>query len=149
MKRVMILFTIIIIAIGLYWMSKLNFANKQAEKSTVDVAFFGDEKYKQTFDQSVVNGGAFSELFEAGLNSKKAGDYATAIRQLNECLPLAALGPEVAMVYKQLIEIYRDLGDLEKELFYLEEIPKYTMSDRIKKESAERSDKIRQLLMAK
>jgi tetratricopeptide (TPR) repeat protein len=88
-------------------------------------------------------------LFGAGLNSKKAGDYETSIKLFNECLPHAALGPEVAMIYKQLSEIYRIQGDLEKELFYLEQIPKYTMSDRIKKESADRAAEIRSLLAEK
>jgi tetratricopeptide (TPR) repeat protein len=145
-QKAVILALIVIFALGLYWVSKVGLVKKQANKGSVDVVFLGDKEYKKTFDQSIKSGKAFSDFFRAGLDSKRVGDYATAIKQFNECLPHAALGPEVAMVYKQLTEIYRAQGNLEKELFYLDQIPKYTMSDRIKKESTARAAELRQLL---
>lgn len=145
------LILVILIAIGstLFFVGKQTLGIKKTNAEPVDVVFVGDKQYKPTFEQSVKSGKAFSDLFGAGLNSKKAGDYTTAIKQFNECLPHAAMGPEVAMVYEELVEIYRAQGNLEKELFYLEQIPKYTMSDRIKKESMERAAEIRQLLATK
>lgn len=148
-KIVILVLVAIVVLVGSYWVIKINLLGKQAKKEPVDVVFLGNKKYKETFTQAVKSGKVFSDLFGAGLNSKKAGDYDTAVKLFNECLPHAALGPEVAMVYKQLSEIYRTQGNLEKELFYLEQIPKYTMSDRIKQESAARAAEIRAQLTSK
>src|SRR3989338_11327915 len=132
-KAGLILIILIVIGSVLFFVGKQTLSTKKTAEP-VDAVFLGDKQYKPTFDQSVKSARIFSGLFGAGLSSKKAGDYETAIKLFNESLPHAALGPEVAMVYKQLSEIYRTQGNLEKELFYLEQIPKYTMSDRIKKE---------------
>ena len=148
-RKMVVSIIIVVVAVGLFWVGKVNLTNKQSKKVVTDVEFLGYKAYKETFDQSAKSGKAFSDLFVAGLNSKKAGDYDVAIKQFNDCLPYAALGPEVAMVYKQLVEIYRVQGNLEKELFYLEQIPKYTMSDRIKKESSDRAAEIHQILERK
>ena len=144
-RKIIIFFVIIGVFIGLWWMNKVGFMRSGVEKEPVNIFFLGDKKYKEAFDQSSKSGKVFSDLFGAGLNSKEAGDYETAIKLFNECLPHAALGPEVAMVYKQLSEIYRAQGNLERELEYLEKISKYTMSDRIKRESASRAEEIRQI----
>ncbi len=145
MKRKTI-FLILVVIIGA--LSLINM-NKISKKEAADVVFLGDKKYKETFDHATKSGKVFSDLFNTALNRKNVGDYENAIKLLNECLPHAALGPEVAMVYKQLSEIYRAQGNLEKELFYTEELPKYTMSDAIKKDNADRASEIRQLLTAR
>jgi tetratricopeptide (TPR) repeat protein len=146
MKKSGLILVILIVIGTLFFVGKQALGTKKMKVKPVDVVFVGDKQYKPTFEQSVKSGKAFSDLFGAGLNSKKAGDYATAIKQFNECLPHASMGPEVAMVYEQLAEIYRLQGNLEKELFYIEEWPKYTMSDREKKECALRAAEIRQIL---
>ena len=147
-KSGLILVILIVIGSTLFFVGKQTLGTKKTNAEPVDMVFLGDKQYKPTFDQSAKSAKAFYELYERGVLAKRAGKYNESIDILNQSLPFVGMGPEKAMVYEELAEIYRAQGNLEKELFYLEEIPKYTMSDRIKKESADRAAEIRHLRAA-
>ena len=96
-----------------------------------------------SFESSVKSAKQFSDAFRRGLDSKKEGNYDDAIRHFNEALPHTSMGPEVAMVYEQLAEIYHNTRLTDKELYYLDQIPRYTMSDEVKREARTRASEIR------
>lgn len=150
MKKLgLILICSIAIISSIIFLNKHPLNAKTPDAEPVDTVFIGDKKYLSTFDQSVKSAKIFDGLYEQGVLAKRDGKYNEAINVLNQGLPHASMGPEVAMIYEELAEIYRAQGDLNKELFYLEQIPKYTMSDRIKKECNLRAVEIRQLLADK
>lgn len=115
---------------------------------STDAVFVGPEKYASKFEESVGSAKAFSDLFGEALKNIDAKNYNAAISNLNDSLKYVGIGTEISMVYRKLVEIYKIQGNLEKELYYLEQIPKYTMSDRIKKECNDRAQEIRRQLAA-
>ena len=132
----------VIIAGLIFWPKE----SSKTPKASTDVVFVGPEKYVNKFEESVGSARAFSNLFNEALKNRAANDNDLAIKNLNDSLVYVGIGTEKSMVYRELVEIYRAQGNLEKELYYLEEIPKYTMSDRIKKECSDRAAEIRQQL---
>lgn len=148
-KPQLILIILMAIGITLVFVGRQTLNAKINDPEPVDTVFLGDKHDKLTFEKSIKSAKVFSNLFREGLNNKKIENYIVAIKLFNECLPYAELGPEVAMVYEQLAEIYRLQNNPEKELFYIEEWPKYTMSNREKKECAERAVYLRSILFGK
>jgi tetratricopeptide (TPR) repeat protein len=118
----------------------------KAKKKEADVVFVGPKEYKPTFDQSVANAKSFYDLYGKARESIKVGDYEMAIKLLNDSLPHVGIGIEKGMVYRELTEIYRDLGNLNKELKYIELLPKYTMNDTEKLRCAQRAEEIRSIM---
>ncbi len=119
------------------------------KKEAVNTIFVGPGEYKATFDKAMEGAGEFYDLYGKARNSAKAGDYESAIKLLNESLLHVGDGLEKGMVYKKLAEIYRTQDNLEKELFYVEEWPKYSMNPQLNEEAKLRAAKIRQLLATK
>lgn len=116
------------------------------KETTVDTVFLGPKGHQAAFEQSAASGRDFYDLNGKAGDSIKAGDYQNAIKLLNESLPHVGIGIEKGMVYKKLAEIYRDLGDMENELKYLELLPKYVMNQDVKNRVAMRVEEIRSIL---
>ena len=114
-----------------------------SKKKTVDTVFLGPQEYKATFDESVKGAGQFYDLYGRARDRAKAGDYDNAIKLLNDSLSYVGDGLEKGMVYKKLAEIYRAQGNLEKELFYIEEFPKYSMNKELNEEAKLRTAELR------
>ena len=108
--------------------------------------FIAPGKYKATFDKSIESGDKFYNLYGKARESISAGHYEDAIKFLNESESYVGDGLEKGMVYKKLAEIYRKQGNLEKELYYVEEWPKYSMNQQINEEAKSRAAEIRRIL---
>lgn len=143
MKKIIVFGIIIIALVSLFLITR---SAMVAKKKTVDTVFLGPQEYKATFDESIKGAGEFYDLYGKARNSTKAGDYENAIKLLNESLSYVGDGLEKGMVYKDLAQIYRDLGNLEKELEYVELLPKYTMNEDIKLGCAKRAEEIRMIM---
>lgn len=122
---------------------------KQKTSKTREVVFLGPKEYGQTFGESVKSAKSFYDLFNKALDASNSGNQETAIKLLNESLPHVGIGIEKGMVYKKLAEIYRGQGNLEKELFYVQEWPKYSMNQQINEEAKFRATEIHSFLAAK
>lgn len=133
---------VLVIVVAFFWIKGQN------KNQTVDTVFLGAKEYKSTFQESTKSAKSFYDLFNKGLEASNSGDQQTAIKLLNECLPYVGIGLEKGMVYKKLAEIYRTQGNLEKELFYIEEWPKYSMNKELNEEATLRAAELRQLLAA-
>lgn len=101
------------------------------------------------FKEALKGGDMFYNLYDKAREYNKVGDYEMAIKIYNEAIPYAALGPEVSMIYRKLSEIYREQENLQKELLYVEMLPKYSMNKEANEESKKRAIELRQLLAAK
>ncbi len=73
-----------------------------------------------TFSQSTKSAKLFYEWFRKAHESIIDGDYDQAIHYLEASLPHAGMALEESMVYDDLIGIYRDMGDYENELKYIQ-----------------------------
>ena len=121
---------------------------KPIEKHVVNAVFIGPEKYKSSFEQSMTIGRQFYDLYGKARESIKINDYDSAIAYLNESLQYVGIGLEKGMVYSKLAEIYRVQGNLERELFYIDQVPKYTLNEQINEEAKRRAAEIRTQLVA-
>jgi len=121
----------------------------QKKDQVADTIFLGPKEYKATFQESAKSAKPFYDLFNKALEASNSGDQETAIKLLNESLPYVGISFEKGMVYKKLAEIYRTQNNLEKELFYIEEWPKYSMNSQLNEEAKLRAAEIRQLFAAK
>ena len=120
-QKLLITRFIVVMAIGGLFYFLMVFSNGPKEGQIVDTVFIGSKKEASTFDDLVKAAKPFYNLFNQALQASNLGDNETAIRLLNESLLFVALGPEKAMVYRKLSEIYKAQGNLEKELFCVED----------------------------
>lgn len=147
-KYIFILIVVFVIAIPVSLVLIKRFS-AVPKKGTVDTVFLGPKEYKVTFDESAGSAKEFYDLYGKARDSVEVGDYDTAIKLLNESLSHIGIGLERGMVYKKLAEIYRAQGNLEKELYYIEELPKYSMNQQFNEELKLRATEIHKLLSAK
>lgn len=148
MKKYIIVFIVVLIAI-LVSLNLIKRFSVISKKAPVDAVFLGPKEYKATFNESMGSAREFYDLYGKARDSAKVGDYDTAIKLLNESLPHIGIGLERGMVYKKLAEIYQTQGNLEKELYYVKEFPKYSMNAQLNEEASRRAAEIRQLLAIK
>jgi tetratricopeptide (TPR) repeat protein len=88
----------------------------------------------------------FYGIYDRAIASINVGNYDEAITLLNQALEHIGMGLEKGMVYKRLAEIYKVKGDLNKELYYAEEFPKYSMNKELNQQFLQRAAEIRQIL---
>ena len=148
-KYILILIIASVLAIPASLFLIKRFSGPSSNGQVIDTVFLGPEEYKPTFDESMKSARGFYDLYGRARESSKAGDYDMAIKLLNESLPYVGIGLEKGMVYKKLAEVYHKQGNLEKELFYIEEWPKYSMNQQLNEEAKHRAAEIRSLLAAK
>ena len=135
---------IIIILCGAAYVYSASTSSSQPIK--VDALIIAPDKYNDTFNKSATDAKAFYDSFRMALELSKNGEYATAIRALNECLPNAAFKGEKAMVYEALADIHRDMGNLEMELQNVKLHAENTRNNKVKEEAMARASEIRRLI---
>ncbi|GEM_PF-3015139 len=146
MRNSRIILAIVLIAATFFSLSFMQALRASEREKQVDTAFLGPKAYKSTFDQTITSAKSFYAFYGKARESIKRGDYEAAIKFLNDSLPHVGIGPEKAMVYSELAEIYRDLEDFNRELKYVEVIPKYTMNEREKLKYKMRAEEIKSIL---
>lgn len=144
-KSVTIILSLLVLSVLIFISMRGFFPNKKQS----GIIVFVPEKYKTTFEQSADSGKLFYDLYGKAKKSVKTNDYESAIKYLNRSLEYVGMGLEKGMVYSKLAEIYKTQGDLEKELFYVQQIPQYTLNEKINEEAKLRAAEIRSLLAAK
>lgn len=145
MKKLKVIVSVLILMITV----ALFLIKGQKKNQPVDTVFLGPKEYKTTFQESANSAKPFFDLFNKALEASNSGDQETAIKLLNQSISYANYGLAKGMVYKKLAEIHRAQGNLGKELFYVEEWPKYSMNQQLNEEAKRRAAEIRSLLAAK
>jgi len=136
---------VIIIATGLFFMVLAWIQSGQWNlKKPNNVAGTIPNEYGQAFNDASVDARAFYDSFRLALRSIEEKKYDSAIELLNELIPHAHTMDEKAMIYNQLVLIYREKGDLENELINLREYQHCTLNDKRRNEaSAREADVVR------
>lgn len=119
------------------------------KKQFQDVVFLGPKKNEILFRESSKNAKVFYDLYDKARTLKDAGDYQEAIQLYNQSLSYVALGPEKAMVYSKLAEIYKGLNDLEMELKYVELEPQHSANPQLNEQCYQRAEELRKLITEK
>lgn len=145
-KNVAIILSLLVLSVLIFISIRGIFFPNQKQSGIV---FIAPEKYKTTFEQSADSGKLFYDLYGKAKESIKTNDYESAIMYLNRSLEYVGMGLEKGMVYSKLAEIYKTQGNLEKELFYVQQIPQYTLNEKINEEAKHRVAEIRSLLARK
>ncbi len=101
--------------------------NKQEK---VDVVTVGIPKSQtKSFGEHYAQAVKFGDLETEGVNLNKKGLYKEAIEKLNQALSYADSRVHKAMAYDGLAVAYGGLGDIEKQIEYLEKEAKATLSE--------------------
>ncbi len=148
MKKLLVIFIITLVAIGVSWkiFSRLN---KNAAKKPVETVFIAPKEYTESFEKSTASARLFYEKYRRALDQLKHENYQEAIQSFNECVPEAGIGIEKGMVYNRLVQIYKALDDPQNELKYTELTIKFSANTVLNEELSRRAAELRQLLSAK